>query len=50
MSMLGFQGKAEQGYYHFLYENLYQYVNVDLAKTHAPDGMALEPGIGGGAI
>lgn len=40
---VGLSRESEQGYYHFLYENLYQYVNVDLAKTHAPDGMALEP-------
>ncbi|MEG2624924.1 MAG: glucosamine-6-phosphate deaminase [Christensenella sp.] len=36
----GMSHESEQGYYHFLYTNLYQYVNVDLQKTHAPNGMA----------
>lgn len=40
---VGLSRESEQGYYHFLYENLYQYVNVDLTKTHAPDGTAAEP-------
>ncbi|WP_082989376.1 glucosamine-6-phosphate deaminase [Christensenella intestinihominis] len=40
---VGLSRESEQGYYHFLYTNLYQHVNVDLAKTHAPDGTAADP-------
>ncbi|MBC5647160.1 glucosamine-6-phosphate deaminase [Christensenella sp. NSJ-35] len=40
---VGLSRESKQGYYHFLYENLYQHVNVDLTKTHAPDGMASNP-------
>lgn len=40
---VGFSHDSKQGYYHFLFENLYQYVNVDLSKTHSPDGMAVNP-------
>lgn len=28
----------EQSYYHFMYENLFQNVNIDLARTNIPDG------------
>lgn len=40
---VGLSRESEQGYYHFLYENLYRHVNVDLEKTHVPDGMAENP-------
>ena len=29
----------EQSYYYFMHDNLFSHVNIDLARTHLPDGM-----------
>jgi glucosamine-6-phosphate deaminase len=34
----GLSRDHEQSYYHFMYTNLFQYVNIDLANTNIPDG------------
>lgn len=38
----GMSRDSKQGYYRFLYDNLYQHVNVRPENTHAPDGMAAD--------
>lgn len=33
----------EQSYYHFMYSNLFQHVNIDMNQTNIPNGMADDP-------
>lgn len=33
----------DQSYARFMYESLFKHVNIDLNRTHVPDGLALDP-------
>ena len=35
----GLPKEHEQSYYHFMYENLFKEINIDLNRTHIPNGM-----------
>lgn len=35
----GLERTNEQSYYYFMHDNLFSHVNIDLARTHLPDGM-----------
>ena len=35
----GLERTNEQSYYYFMHDNLFRHVNIDLARTHLPDGM-----------
>ena len=40
---LGLSGDHPQSYRHFMMENLFKHIDIDLAKTHIPNGMAKDP-------
>lgn len=39
----GLTREHDQSYYHFMQENLFSHVDIDLAKTDIPNGMAPDP-------
>lgn len=39
----GLDRQHDQSYYHFMQENLFDHVDIDLAKTNIPNGMAPDP-------
>lgn len=40
---VGMRPDSPQGYAYFLWKHLYSNVNVNVAKVHAPDGLAADP-------
>lgn len=40
---LGLEGTHPQSYRYFMNEQLFQHLDIDLARTHVPDGMAKNP-------
>lgn len=40
---VGLDGSNDQSYRYFMNDNLFSHVNIDMAKTHVPDGCAEDP-------
>ena len=40
----GLPRENDQSYYYFMHDNLFKHVNIDLAKTHLPDGTEADAG------
>ncbi len=39
----GLDHDNDQSYYYFMMNNLFKHVNIDLSRTHVPDGMEADP-------